>query len=164
MLRIWYSIIEFTCGELLCVSSQPKLKWWCSIGSLELVGGDYQFSLCWDDNYTATDGWEAQYILMFTDIMSWITWLKLKSEVLTKFREFKVIVENQTQKWIKILRSNQGTEYESREIVSEYQQIGIINNPKAAYNLNQNVVADGNAKGQGQRCVMSRRVTGLNTR
>ena len=42
--------------------------------------------------------------------MTWVYFLK-KSEVFEKFLEFKVLVENQTDKRIKVLRTNNGGEF-----------------------------------------------------
>ena len=58
------------------------------------------------------------YYLAFTDDYSrktWIYFLKKKDEVFTWFRHFKALIENQTEKKIKILRIDNGTEYESNE-------------------------------------------------
>jgi hypothetical protein len=46
---------------------------------------------------------------------SWIYFMKTKDEVFGKFQEFKALVENQTGKKIKVLRSNNGGEYTSKE-------------------------------------------------
>ena len=56
------------------------------------------------------------YYLTFTDDYSrktWIYFLKKKDEVFSWFRHFKALIENQTEKKIKILRTDNGTEYES---------------------------------------------------
>jgi hypothetical protein len=44
-----------------------------------------------------------------------IYFLKTKDEVFSKFMEFKALVENQIGKKIKVLRSNNGGEYTSKE-------------------------------------------------
>ena len=56
----------------------------------------------------------AYYFLLFTDDctrFSWIYFLSKKSQAFQYFKEFKSMVENQTGKRIKILRSDQGGEY-----------------------------------------------------
>ena len=58
------------------------------------------------------------YYVVFVDHFSrktWIYFLKKKDEIFSRFRAFKALVENQTGKKIKILRTNNGTEYESNE-------------------------------------------------
>ena len=58
------------------------------------------------------------YYLTFTDDYSrktWIYFLKKKDEVFPWFWHLKALIENQTEKKIKILRTDNGTEYESNE-------------------------------------------------
>jgi hypothetical protein len=53
------------------------------------------------------------YYVSFIDDFSrktWIYFLRKKSEVFEKFKEFKSLVENQTDKNIKVLRTNNGGE------------------------------------------------------
>jgi hypothetical protein len=59
----------------------------------------------------------CEYYVTFIDDYSrktWIYFLKAKSEVFARFQEFKALVENQSGKGIKVLRSNNGGEYSSR--------------------------------------------------
>ena len=51
--------------------------------------------------------------------------LKVKSETLEKFREFKALVENQSSRKIRALRSDNGGEYNSEEINEFYQKARI---------------------------------------
>jgi hypothetical protein len=58
------------------------------------------------------------YYVSFIDDFSrktWIYFLKTKDEVFSRFQEFKALVENQIGKKIKVLRSNNGEEYTSKE-------------------------------------------------
>jgi len=58
------------------------------------------------------------YYLTFTNDYSrktWICFLKKKDEVFSWFCHFKALIKNQTEKRIKILRTDNGTEYESNE-------------------------------------------------
>jgi transposase InsO family protein len=61
------------------------------------------------------------YYVLFKDDHSrktWIYFLKNKDGVLVKFQEFKARVENQTERKIKVLRSDNGGEYSSKEFSS----------------------------------------------
>jgi len=52
---------------------------------------------------------KSMYYVSFIDDFSrntWIYFLKKKSEVFDKFKEFKALVENQTEKKIRVLRKN----------------------------------------------------------
>ena len=56
---------------------------------------------------------KSLYCVSFIDYFSrntWIYFLRKKSEVLNKFKEFKALVENQTEKKIKVLRIDNGGE------------------------------------------------------
>ena len=55
---------------------------------------------------------KSLYYVRFIDYFSRNTWfyfLKKKSEVFNKFKEYKALVENQTGKRIKVLRTNNGS-------------------------------------------------------
>ena len=68
-------------------------------------------------------------LYFFTDDLSWYGYvylMKYKSEVFKKFQEFKVKVENQTKKSIKILWSDRGGEYLSIEFIDYLKLCGII--------------------------------------
>ena len=74
--------------------------------------------LCGPMSTTSLKGYE--YYITFIDDFSrknWIYFLKTKKskEVLQKFKEFKALVENQTGRRIKVLRSDNGGEYTSKE-------------------------------------------------
>ena len=60
------------------------------------------------------------YYVTFIDDHSrknWVYLMKSMDEVFTKFQEFKVEVENLTERRIKILRSDNGGEYTSKEMI-----------------------------------------------
>ena len=46
---------------------------------------------------------------------TWIYFLNTKSEVFNKFKEFKALKENHSERRIKTLRSDNGGEYTSKE-------------------------------------------------
>ena len=54
------------------------------------------------------------YYVSFIDDFSrntWIYFLKNKDEVFNKFKEFKALIENHTEKKIKTIRSDNGEEF-----------------------------------------------------
>ena len=58
------------------------------------------------------------YYVSFIDDFSrktWIYFMKNKNEVFNKFKEFKALIENHTEKKIKNFRSNNGREFTSNE-------------------------------------------------
>ena len=63
--------------------------------------------------------------LMIILVKTWIYFLKTKDEVFSKFKEFKALIENLSEKKIKILRSDNGGEYTSKEFVNICKDIGI---------------------------------------
>ena len=65
-----------------------------------------------------------EYYVTFIDDFSrktWIYFLKTKGEVFARFKEFKALVENQTGKKIKVLRSDNGGEFTSNEFRDFYR-------------------------------------------
>ena len=56
---------------------------------------------------------------------TWIYFLKKKSEVFDRFKEFKALVENQTEKKIKVLRTDNGGEFCSKEFEEFCKKCGI---------------------------------------
>ena len=55
-----------------------------------------------------------RYFILFIDdfsIMTWVYFLKEKSKVFGVFKNFKALAENQSGKWIKVLRSDRDKEY-----------------------------------------------------
>lgn len=73
---------------------------------------------------------------------TWIYLLKSKDEVFEKFQEFKAEIENMTKRKIKTLRSENGGEYTSRELMAFWKEAGIKRELIVPYNPQQNVVAE----------------------
>jgi transposase InsO family protein len=73
---------------------------------------------------------------------TWVYFLKSKDEVFSKFKEFKALIENLSKRKIKILRSNNGGEYTSKEFVNFYKDVGIKRELTTPYNPQQNGVAE----------------------
>jgi transposase InsO family protein len=73
---------------------------------------------------------------------TWVYFLKSKDEVIGKFKEFKDLVENLSERKIKILRSDNGREYTSNEFGSFCRDAGIKRELTTPYNPQQNGVAE----------------------
>ena len=87
----------------------------------------------------------ARYVLTFIDDKSrkvFCYFLKSKSEVLERFKNFKAFVENDVGKRIKVLRSDNGGEYCSLEFKSFCESHGILHQKSAPYTPQQNGVAE----------------------
>jgi hypothetical protein len=59
-----------------------------------------------------------EYYVIFVDDFSrksWIFFMRTKGQVFRRFQELKALLENQTEKKIEVLRSNNGGEYTSSE-------------------------------------------------
>lgn len=70
----------------------------------------------------------GKYILLFIDDFTrkiFIYVIKSKTQVTAKFKEFKAKVENETDLKIKVLRSDNGTEYVNQGLDSYLRQCGI---------------------------------------
>ena len=71
-----------------------------------------------------------------------IYFLKKKDEVFERFKWFKTLVENLSEKRIKILRSNNGGEFTSSEFNEYCKEVGIKRELTIPYNPQQNGVAE----------------------
>ena len=66
--------------------------------------------------------------MTFIDYFSrkiWVYFLKNKSDTLSRLKEFKSLTKNQSNKFIKVLRSDGGGEYDSHEFIDFYKQHSI---------------------------------------
>jgi transposase InsO family protein len=68
--------------------------------------------------------------------------LKVKSEVFNKFKELKELVENLSEKKIKILRSDNGGEFTSDEFKAFCKEVGIKREISTPYNPQHNGVVE----------------------
>jgi transposase InsO family protein len=85
------------------------------------------------------------YYVIFIDDYSrktWIYFLKAKDEVFSKFQDFKALVENLSGRKIKILRFDNGGEYNSNEFTDYCREARIKRELKTPYNAQQNGVAE----------------------
>jgi hypothetical protein len=115
-------------------SSNNKAK-----GALDIVHSD----VCGPMSVTSLSGYV--YYVSFIDDFShntWIYFLKAKGEVFNKFKEFKVLVENLSEKKIKILRLDNGGEFTSEEFKAFCKEGGIKRELSTPYNPQQNGVAE----------------------
>ena len=87
----------------------------------------------------------SRYFLLFTDDysrMSWVYFLKFKSEVFENFKRFKALVEKQSGRSIVALRSDRGGEFTSNEFATFCEKNGIHRELTAPYTPEQNGVAE----------------------
>ena len=72
---------------------------------------------------------------------TWVYFLISKYEVFGKFKEFKALIEKLSERKIKILRSDNGGEYTSKEFVRFSRDAWIKKDLTTSYNPQQNGVA-----------------------
>ena len=91
-------------------------------GVLELIHSD----VCGPMPSSSISGY-AYYVSFINDYSrkTWIYFLKSKDEVFSEFKEFKALIENLYVRKIKILRSDNGGEYTSKEFVNFCKDVGI---------------------------------------
>ena len=108
-------------------------------GILELIHSDVRGPMS-----TLSLSGHEYYVTLIDDFSrkTWIYFLKTKGEVFARFKEFKALVENQTGKKIKVLRSDNGGEYTSNEFRDFCRQEGIRRQKTVPYNPQQNGVAE----------------------
>ena len=76
------------------------------------------------------------YAIFIDDLSrkTWIYFLKAKSETFSKFQEFKALVEKQTGKRIRILRTDNGGKFESHSFDDFCKEEGIKRQLSVPYN------------------------------
>lgn len=87
----------------------------------------------------------GRYLINFIDDYSRMTFgyiIKKKSDVFKTFTEFKALVETQTERKIKILRSDNGTEYFNDDFSQFCKKNGIIQQSSTRYTPQQNGVGE----------------------
>jgi transposase InsO family protein len=88
---------------------------------------------------------KARLVLIFVDDFSHFTWiyfLEQKSEVFQHLKDFKDLVETQSGKKIKFLRTDNRGEYVNHEIHNLFHEAGIQLQHTVPYTLQQNEVAE----------------------
>ena len=106
---------------------------------LELIHAD----LCGSMQTNSLGG--SIYFLLFIDDysrMSWVYFLQHKSETFQKFQMFKAMVENQSGCHIKVLRTDRGGEFISKEFNLFCEEEGIQRELTAPYTPEQNGIAE----------------------
>jgi hypothetical protein len=84
------------------------------VGILDLIHSD----VCGPMSSASFTGF-LYYVIFIDDFSrkSWIFFMKTKGQVFSWFQEFKALVENQTGKKIRVLRTDNGGEYTSKEFM-----------------------------------------------
>lgn len=88
---------------------------------------------------------DKRYFLTFIDDCTrkvFVYFLKSKTEVLEKFKIFKNFVENQANARIKVLRSDNGTEYVNKAMKQFLEKSGIHHETAVRYTPEQNGVTE----------------------
>lgn len=87
----------------------------------------------------------SKYFLTFIDDHSrktFVYFLKQKGDVFEKFKEWKALVENQTNKKLKVIRSDNGGEYVNSKFQNFLRQNGIRHETTVPHTPQQNGVAE----------------------
>jgi transposase InsO family protein len=87
----------------------------------------------------------ASYFVTFIDDATRKVWAyptQTKDRIFTIFKDWLAIVENQTDRKLKCLQSDNGGEYKSDEFVQFCRERGIRHEFMAPYSLEQNGVAE----------------------
>ena len=90
-------------------------------------------------------GQGLRYFLVFIDDfsrMTWVYFLKNKSEVYEKFTQFYSMVQTQYKQNIQVLRSDNGGEYINANMKTFFIEKGLIHQTSCAYTPEQNGVAE----------------------
>jgi len=133
------SSICSSCQKGKLTRSTFKTKEYYSRKPLELVHTD----LCGPMRTQSSNG-DRYFMLCIDDYsrMTWILFLKHKSEALEKFKTFKNLAENQIGRRIKCLRSDRGGEFISDDFNEFCHEYGIRRQFSAARTPQQNGVVE----------------------
>ncbi|KAG6484843.1 hypothetical protein ZIOFF_053368 [Zingiber officinale] len=88
---------------------------------------------------------QNRYFILFIDDhtrMTWVYFMRQKSEVFMIFKKFKSLVEKQSGCFIKILRSDRGKEYTSKEFHNFCEDEGVERQLTVRYTPQQNGVTE----------------------
>lgn len=126
-----------------CKGKQTRLQFQPSSsntqGILELIHSD----VCGPMENISIGG--SRYYVLFVDDyskMAFVYFMKSKCEVFKFFKEFQSMVEKQTERKIKILRTDNGGEFCSQDFERYLKQAGIIHQKSNAYTPQQNGVSE----------------------
>lgn len=133
---------DITC--ISCIEGKQNRESFPSVGSratelLEVIHSD----VCGPMQTASLGG--ARYFVTFIDDFSrkvYVFTIKSKAEVLDKFIEYKNRVENELNKKIKILRSDNGTEYVNKNFNNYLKKFGIIHQTTNPYTPEQNGLSE----------------------
>ena len=87
----------------------------------------------------------GRYLLTFVDDLSrkvFAVPIKQKSDVFEQFKIFKKVIENQCERKIKVIRSDNGTEYVNKSFEEFLVSSGIVHHKTCPYTPAQNGVAE----------------------
>jgi Integrase core domain len=94
---------------------------------------DYIHSDLWGPSLEPSKGNDPHYLLTFIVDFSrkvWVYFLKEKNEIFKVFKEWKTLLENQTEMKIKRLRTDNGLEFYNHQFDEFYKVEGIIRHKK----------------------------------
>ena len=98
----------------------------------------------WGPTRVASRGGHMYFVTFIDDYTKkvWVYFMRHKSEMFVKFKLWKVEVENQTERKIKCLRSDNGTEYTDSRFMELCEQHGIKRHFTVRKTPQQNGVAE----------------------
>ena len=103
----------------------------------------------------------AYYVSFINDFSrkTWVYFMNNKNEVFSKFKEFKALIENHTEKKVTTFQSNNGREFTSNEFKELYRNSGIKRELTTPYNPQYNGVLESKNRmimEQQRKCFMIR--------
>ncbi|KAH9666120.1 Integrase catalytic domain-containing protein [Citrus sinensis] len=117
----------------------PVNKAWRAVEKFQLIHTD----VCGPMRTASLNG--NKYFMVFIDDFSrmcWVYFLKHKSEVASVFWKFKIWIENQSGCKIKVIKSDNGTEYTADKFAKFCEAAGIEHQLTATYTPQQNRVSE----------------------
>ncbi|KAL1556436.1 Retrovirus-related Pol polyprotein from transposon TNT 1-94 [Salvia divinorum] len=105
---------------------------------------DYIHMDCWGPSRVESIGGHKYFVSMIDDYsrMTWVIMMKHKGEAFKKFNQWKILIENQTGKKIKRLRTDNGLEFCSSEFNEFCNNERIVRHHTIRHTPQQNGVAE----------------------
>jgi transposase InsO family protein len=105
---------------------------------------DYIHSDVWGPSPTISYGGSSYFVTFIDDFSRkvWMYMLKRKADVFSVFKQFRDLVENNTSRSIKCLRTNNGGEFMSMKFENYCKDFGIDRHTNISYTPQQNGVVE----------------------
>jgi transposase InsO family protein len=133
---------NFVCET--CIKAKIHRSTYLPSNKKKIAPFDLVHTNVWGPSPITSESGYRWYIIFVDDFsrMTWLYLLKSKEEVKEIFRIFITMIKTQFEKNIKVVRSDNGTEYINHEVQTIFQNGGIVHETSCVGTPQQNGVAE----------------------